>query len=391
MRLLRIAVFGVGAALSLTGCGGGSDPAPKSLDEFDANKAACAFSANDGEGAFAPSSSDILTSHFGKRIDINQLKAVLTSSGEETASFVKSLDVDLFSGPEKEPNCHFFSFLEAAQGDYLRLWNQANSGNRTLGLYLAKGLSELTAQKPVIIVRKDSSRWTLIHELGHHLFNLNAVYPDDLSEREFRIEYRQRLKALLGDVDSDGNVIKKSAEERYDQTPSQENLDDWQEALIEFYPYMDVILKEGALEEVAIERTLSDFYTQDQLQYVAEVMLDNSVAYACVNAYGFEIDGERSVGAKDYFEMILDQIAKIRKARGSDPDLDSIEVASQERLAEIDRVIASFPRSCPSFTRKSMSGVEHPALQQTRTFLGSEYLGQTHFCSRGHEHLHGLH
>ena len=95
MRLLRIAVFGVGAALSLTGCGGGSDPAPKSLDEFDANKAACAFSANDGEGAFAPSSSDILTSHFGKRIDINQLKAVLTSSGEETASFVKSLDVRL--------------------------------------------------------------------------------------------------------------------------------------------------------------------------------------------------------------------------------------------------------------------------------------------------------
>jgi hypothetical protein len=113
--------------------------------------------------------------YYAKRYNRAWLEGVLQASGDETQKFVAGMGIDLSKIPyEGDVNtCLFQHALPYASDELTDIWQQASEGvqgqGHLDGLFVAFTNND-NQDHEAIMVREDSSRWTLVHEMMHANF-----------------------------------------------------------------------------------------------------------------------------------------------------------------------------------------------------------------------------
>jgi hypothetical protein len=224
------------------------------LTEYE--RLACEFSASAGEGIDLKASQahDIRETHFHKKIDYAELLAVAHASVKDTIEYVQSKGIRIYVGDEDSlaPCGGVFSSLPPLPADLIEEWHaDREDGELRAGMFLPPtGASE----DPVIILRRDANRWTLLHEFGHFLFdsglrgNPNYVTPQEISD-----ELERRMQWLAAAV--------------ADPKLSAENFTKVTDLFHDTAPLVYVLAIRSSLEEVTIELMLGDAYQRQEITY----------------------------------------------------------------------------------------------------------------------------
>lgn len=229
----------------------------------------CALSFDDGEVApTGPSPLRWEASHFQKGFDPSRLASVGRASGPEVLRFMKLDGVETFSMPLRiEGACAPLSSLNEAPANFQSFWQSLGSPN-VIGVYLPRNRSQrLGSEHPVILLRQDTDRYSLIHEYLHHVFN-SVREAQGLSEEEFF----ERFDRRSAELDRVGPL---TLLDENDPSRVQRYLRAWtqaQEVLLE-------ALVIFPLEEVAIESLMQEAVRQNQLAPTTPYNLVNSAAY----------------------------------------------------------------------------------------------------------------
>lgn len=263
-----------GAALlgTLTACsGGGGGGGGQSFTAPGYDKIACAAQPPD-EGPSAVfannSQTNFVPSFFFKPYDRFDLDAVLDASAVSTTDYVKSLGIKLFRIPRAELKgaCQTFFNLDVAAAPLRSIWDEAagggGAGGGTLaGLYFEycdRDCQERSIISPHILVDEASDRWTLIHELMHHNFNVGRKADRHIASlgtvRSLIRRHTNRLKSLMDD---------------YKNLPNQQYLYDIAKEGDSLAKALYDLSVRNAFEEVAIEAQLIEEYAAGRLKGVS--------------------------------------------------------------------------------------------------------------------------
>jgi hypothetical protein len=118
---------------------------------------------------------------FNKEYNRSKLAGILVASAKETLAYVNQDEVTVFKYDTDGKGCSLFRTASPMPAAVRSIWNSADSkddGTRMMGLYVGKTTSKLQLSKlelPFIIVRENSTRWTLVHEYMHHLFMVRSL------------------------------------------------------------------------------------------------------------------------------------------------------------------------------------------------------------------------
>jgi hypothetical protein len=190
---------------------------------------------------------------FGKKFNVNYLNAVLNASAESTVRFAELTGVKFYRTEQIESAaCSFTSELPIAPSD---LYNKFETmGDNVLGLYLpqkTKGIYSLDSHSG-IIVRKDSDRWTLVHEFMHHAFDSKAR----VNKSSDRV--KEEISEISSQLSYYDSKLKLTTEEHAKLLSLTSDL------LLNF---KEIILRYSA-EEVTIETLLGDKYDKNLFTHV---------------------------------------------------------------------------------------------------------------------------
>lgn len=256
---------------SMTACsGGGGGGGAQSFTAPGYDKIACSAQPPD-EGPAAKFANNAQTnfvpSFFFKPYDRFDLEAVLDASAVSTTDYVKSLGVKLFRVPRAELKgaCQTYFNLEVAAQPLQAIWNEAaggGTGGGTLaGLYFEycdRDCQERSIVSPHILVDEASDRWTLIHELMHHNFNVGRKSDRNIASlgtvRSIIRRHTNRLKTLMDD---------------YKTLPNQQYLYDIAKEGDSLAKALYDLSVRNAFEEVAIEAQLIEEYAAGRLKGVS--------------------------------------------------------------------------------------------------------------------------
>lgn len=168
-------------AVLVLSCGSGEavkDAANKSVPES-ARENNCQYAYDEGGDALwdLAKQEDVQSTYFEKEYQANHLNAVMTASGKQTASYIRAaLGVPVYKTIGTK--CDYFRELSTPPKDYQDIWDSASggqaSGSRLAGLYAGnqeKIINGKFLHNFVIMVADDSDRWTIVHEMMHHLFH----------------------------------------------------------------------------------------------------------------------------------------------------------------------------------------------------------------------------
>ena len=237
-----------------TACSINSDRALSAPDTLDTKS--CVFTASEGPQAAisALGTKEIVRTFFDKEYNFSYLRAIGHASVVSSIDFINKTDVTLYKAkelPTSGCSANLFEGLKSMPSDLQRGWGddiEADAdGSFILGLYLSKSPSWARPSlnnSAAIIIRKNTNRWTLVHEFMHHLFQLRAAeqgYDDD----QARLEFSASIKA-------------------FNEIEDDKKLTDHQKAIAMVPAYeryakaLKVILTHYFLEEITIEATLKD-------------------------------------------------------------------------------------------------------------------------------------
>lgn len=182
---LFTAVFAL--SLILTACsgdsgggGGGTRVVPPGYD-----KIACKAAPPDqGKEALFVNlgGTHVVSGLFLKPFDRLDLEAVLDASSLSTTEYAKRWGVNIFRVVREDLNgaCQTFYNLTTAPDDVQAVWNgviaNMNGPGRLAGLYwehCGNQCRERQVVSPTILVDEAADRWTLVHEMMHHNFNVS--------------------------------------------------------------------------------------------------------------------------------------------------------------------------------------------------------------------------
>ena len=252
-------VFAIGALLLLNSCA--RESANRETPETDSiiDGGTCQFQANEGEAAQrpggSPSQSDL--TELGKKMDLRFFQAVLRASIRETAGAIESTGLQLVQvNTPRRFTCSPLSFLQSASSAMNAFWSsRVRSGFVLLGMFLPRLDSDNPDRRATIVVRPDTTRWTLVHEYMHALY-------------EFE---RERIGQPTSDARFDTfNDAADTLERELDRC-EKGSCTNIQEALQAFTRFADLRLSlelDYALEEIAIETQLARKFVRKELLYV---------------------------------------------------------------------------------------------------------------------------
>lgn len=295
----------LGSTLVLSACGGGGGGGggnrvvPRGYD-----KVSCSASPPDvGPAALFPhlTQTRFVKGIFAKPYDRADLEAVLDSSAVSTTEYVKGLGIQLFRIPRADLKgaCQTFFNLDEASPELAEVWNRAAGGvggdGQLAGLYWENcGTSCRDAElvQPTILVDEATDRWTLIHEMMHHNFNMSRKadrtipgYTPTVRAMQRSLQRVDKLmkeftakadEKVLGDLALEAEVLSKSL---YD------------------------LAVRGLLEEVAVEGLLLQEWTEGRLKAGNAQATKSSLWY---------MTGSRE-SALSRFDSVTDVIQLIKK------------------------------------------------------------------------------
>ena len=256
------------------------------------NSKECEYSEFEGinyQDEYEPSR-EIRETSFNKKYDISKLKPILKASAESSANYIKKiLDVEVYKisgNPNFATACNrngrpSLNFLQIAPEVYQYIWKHISGnsqGSILLGLYLESGnaLSNHYTDKPVILLNEHSGKWTLVHEMMHHLFRdkVNNTYRADKLQKDLEValnKFQNGLKQIQNYRDTNNYEYNKL----FNDTASKYK---------ELYNMTDQIVTQFPLEEIIIESILLKEAYKKNLLYIDSNNFLSAVGYMQSNA-----------------------------------------------------------------------------------------------------------
>lgn len=359
-----------------------SSPANNTVDVIGTKKsdsrASCDYAFD--EGGAAPlqlPQSNVKPSLFLKRYDASLIESVRSASGSETARFavlagvtfykVADLDID-------DKDCLFTDNLPDAPSPVLRYFRDAedsvkkeDDGKSTLlGFYLDKDrVEEISGSDqigPVVTVKNDSERYTMIHEFFHHVFNLQKK----VSGTQLQIDLGKSSEIFSNTLDA------------YNGAPSAANLETMARTFDIQSKDVVQVLKEYTLEEMAIEYELNDLYQRKKLHYVNYFSRLNGDFYAVSSA-------ENALSRIKKNEKMIDLIDTQAKALSTEDGAKilSITAGTREMLTNLKNEINIFAR----YAQKRIDAYKNSNnfVSISKNFLNHKHgKNKTGECEHGH-------
>lgn len=278
---------------------------------------------------------------FGKSIDLAPLRAVLQASGSATVAWIGRFGAQVYGMPGKlSLACPFFAHLPAPPEDFGAYWSEATKGNTSTqfvaGLYAGarhpKVPTTTAGGDGVLGVRQDASRWTLVHEFGHHLFQ---VRKNELGEAPDEEVQAKLLRALM---------LFDDAQKAYARSPTLVTRRDQARRLVELAPLLQSMFTRFHLEEVSIEVLLRQAYSAGRTSYLADE-LDSGRGYilqSAVSAYKMLQEVQKEA---------LDERIDLRVSAPSLVDelaaLTALDHSVEALMSEIRTVVLALPGTPP--------------------------------------------
>jgi len=233
--------------------------------------------------AVAPQAGGFVDSgYFQKPIQEDLSNSLMDLSGEATWNSILSWGVPVFkiaTQGSKNP-CRYYAPLSDAPGDLQKKWRSFQHktvGRGLLGLFTSQtvrnGGGDVSLVDPVILVREDSQRWTLVHESHHFLFARARINVRPyLFDREILQRIEKRRSQIL------------RQKQRFDDNPSNALASKLLESYRKIFELNLDLDRRGPLEEFAIESRLIERWSQNLLVFIHPASdLRNAVAYMASN------------------------------------------------------------------------------------------------------------
>ena len=265
------------------------------LPDYDADLiGSCQFEPVDGADASNPSYDDNFydSGYFGKKMRVDQLNQVLEGSARSIALHLRQLGVQVYSvDMNPRSRCQFFAFLENPTDNALASWQKLSGPSETsrlLGLFttfFSKNNSngEVQLVDPTIMVRRDTHKWTLLHEMSHYLFATERASVNHMPFNNELLNQIQQKKNELRTAEREFKRNKKKAEAR--------RLLNLAKEFLELTKTLD---SRGPLEEFSIEAMLFDRYQQNLIsQMIPIINIRDAYAYMQQNFNSVERDYRR--------------------------------------------------------------------------------------------------
>ncbi len=196
------------------------------------------------------------TGYFNKSFTATAFNEALTTN---SYSIVDALyfnqNVNVYRIPDsRQGRCQYFDFIFEAPLAFEQKWNevqgQSPTGGRLLGLFSTiyeKNTASLQVQltQPTILLRGDTEKWTLIHEMTHYLFaknratQLDMPFPRDLQMQA--LQFKQQAR---------------EAKEKFDNRPRPRLAQELVQAHQSYWQANLSLDEQTALEEFTIESLL---------------------------------------------------------------------------------------------------------------------------------------
>lgn len=221
---------------------------------------------------------------FNKQFLFEPFLASLKSSSLSIAQVLQREGVNLFQVQvDPSASCRYFDFLFEAPIQQLKSWESVTYsnqiGSRLLGLFTTyynknKENLQVNLSDSTIMVRSDTQKWTLIHEMAHYLFARGRITELDMP---FNKDLEAQIERTL-DVIEELKI-------RFDNRPNAQlahNLVDNYQGLFKLTIELDA---RGPLEEFTIEAMLSDQAARGEIKDInmgADV--SNSFNYMVANS-----------------------------------------------------------------------------------------------------------
>jgi hypothetical protein len=281
MKIKNFPLYSLALFLTLTSCG---RKKVNISDETNEPIPKCSYSYYDGNPAKMPSFSNIQTLSFKKRIDISPLDDIANASAYETVEYIETyLEADVYRSNDTlsgvgcldENNEAFFKDLKVAPHKLLSVWDKASwttsSTSVMLGLYKPKTDPDIVnlSDNAIIFTHPEAGRWTLVHELMHHLFRQQSFKDTSITDEE-----------LITNLEATAEEYNKKLENFENQTASTAN--DLQILLV-MQKKLVLILKEYLvrfpLEEATIEKELIKRLRTSKISYLEGKSLSSASWY----------------------------------------------------------------------------------------------------------------
>ena len=270
--------------------------------------------------------------YFNKVFLFQPFEKALTSSSLSIAQVLQRQGLQLYQVVENPAaTCRYFDFLYEAPSQQLKSWEAVTfSGPSTsalLGLFTtfySKDTETLNVSitEPTILLRSDTQKWTLIHEMSHYLFARGRINENNMPfnrDLEKQIdETKLKISHLEAQWETALNIIKA------------------------FTRLINLVLEldgRGPLEEFTIESMLSKKAQDEKISGInMEIDINNSFNYMAANSSlvlpsyrmlvdqidsfdfsAFEVAEKKqaklSQNLQGTIDFILDHLDRVRKAR----------------------------------------------------------------------------
>jgi hypothetical protein len=255
------------AAFLLQACG--STEAPKSRDRI-GDDYSCEFKLEEGPSSWNSKPEKIVQTHFGKFLDRAAIDSVLNLSARATISYVRDIEnTDLLRvNTSGEGKCKFYDVLPEASETWQKIWQESagpsESGLLLTGLYYSKPSSP--TGRSTILLRRDSNRWTLIHEFLHHLFTKRG---GSATLTELTRDILTRKTQIAIDIQR-GALNQEAAKNAITNA-------------LKYFWKSDEYINRSALEEIANESILQSEFSSQRLKLVPDKS-GSSIAYVTQSA-----------------------------------------------------------------------------------------------------------
>jgi hypothetical protein len=350
MVVARVLVCLTGV-LILTACSaqGPDDKAARRVPELPSYDHASCRDVQPYEGKTAPKENHLQNNYvteknFNKTYDRADLDAVLKASAVQTSVYVMDMGVNVYRIPRAYNQCPMFYALPEVPANLMEVWNEIAGGNgegQLAGAYfeICEGTcSDFQMTNPTILVHEASDRWTLVHEMMHHNFNVirkaNRSLPGINAVREQLMAGQANLEQLVGayETNKDRGTLTKNATQ-----------------LSSMIDNIYVLLVNTTFEEIAIESLLLDEAAHGRFGYISTESANSAVWYI---KYSRE-DGLR------HFDAFSDILLKVGREASKNEwrDINTIINRAQGDIDEIRsktaNIVAKAETEAPEVERRS--------------------------------------
>lgn len=260
-------------ATLITSCGVKKTAMPDVPDLNYSAYSSCYAGLNDRS---TPRASGVVDSgYFGKLIDRRDLNELLGDDIRSSASHATRESLSLYVvNSSADGGCSSFSFLPIPSTHLYDYWRQAAGGagvGSLLGLYkedCGDGCRADRVINPLVMLNACTDRWTMVHEMTHHNFNVQRKRYRPLDADENVIVSLQNEMNILNEVTSAFNT----APTDYLGMQVVHSLDNVRDLMIRF-------VYQTSFEEVTIESMLMREFANGSLMNVPADSVNNAISY----------------------------------------------------------------------------------------------------------------